>query len=468
MELNYQLSPQKMSIGHGDVEVLVTGSSDNILVIKTCTFRWFILALYSITAFSNTLVWLSLFTITDIICTFYQIDKNVFLWSSNAFTLMQVLIAVPASFLPSRLGLRPTMIVAASVNAVGAVLLIGGTYRNGFPYFVTGQTIIAVGASILPQLAPEVSTVWFSEHEQAISTSLGVILGNAGAAVGFLQPALLLKNISPVTQISYIDKKIKELVYSQAALCSSLFLLIILFFKNKPTHPPSKSEAKRMNADKLTISMLKEQYKILLKNKNYHLCGNSYALNSVLLIAIPVFVNEIISWKFPNQYVTIGWLGFCGILVGILGSIVFGIILDKTQAYKTLSLVLATASLLFWVGFTESLAQYKSMTLTFTLFIVSTFVFIPFGPVLVAIIAETTYPISESSSYVLPITLGRFYSIPFVFYCGWLIGEKKVHIVCLSIAVLLAVCLLLMVCVKVEQKRKTTERNVTVTSSSET
>ncbi|XP_065669949.1 heme transporter FLVCR2 [Hydra vulgaris] len=456
-----------MSI-NGDIEVLITGSNESILVIKTCTWRWLILTLYSITAFSNTLVWLSLFTITDIICAFYQIDQEIFLWSSNAFTLMQVFLAVPASLLPSRVGLRCTMVLASSVNAIGAIFLIGGTNRNGFPYFITGQAIIAIGASILPQLAPEVSAVWFSEREQAISTSLGVILGNAGAAVGFLQPALLLKNVNPATDMFFINKKIKQLVYSQAAICCFLFFLIMMFFKDKPKNPPSRSEAKRITADKLTIKMLKEQYKVLFKDKNYHLCGNSYALNSVLLIAIPVFVNEIISWKFQNQYIAIGWLGFGGILIGILGSIVFGIILDKTQAYKKVSIFLATASLLFWVAFTESLVQYNSIVITFTLFIISTFFFIPFGPMLVALIAEITYPISESSSYVFPITLGRFYSIPFVFYCGWLVKDKKVHIVCLSIAFLLLICLILNVFVKVEQKRKKADRSQTVISTFET
>ncbi|XP_065685149.1 heme transporter FLVCR2 [Hydra vulgaris] len=465
MELSYQSG--EMGI-HGDIKVLVTSSSDSDLVIKTFTWRWLILALYSITAFSNTFVWLSLFTVPDIICAFYQIDKKVFFWSNNAFTLMQLFVAVPASLLPSKIGLRRTMILASSVNAIGAIILIGGAYRNGFPYFVTGQTIIAIGASILPQLAPEVSAVWFSEREQAISTSLGVILGNAGAAVCFLQPALLLKNVNLVTEMFFIDRKIKQLVYSQSAVCCCLFLLIMMFFKDRPKNPPSRSEAKRITADKLTIKVLKEQYKVLFKDKNYHLCGNSYALNSVIIIVTPGFLNEILSWKFQNQYIAIGWLGFGGILIGILGSIVFGIILDKTHAYKTISIFLATASLLFWIGFTESLAQYNSMVLTFTLFMISAFFFISFGPILVSLIAEMTYPISESSSYLFPITLGRFYSIPFVFYCGWLVAVKKVHAVCLSIAVLLATCLILIIFVKVEQKRKKADKILTITSTSET
>ena len=41
------------------------------------------------------------------------------------------------------------------------------------------------------------------------------------------------------------------------------------------------------------------------------------------------------------------------------------------------------------------------------LFIMCLFTFIPFGPVVVDMMVEMTYPISESISFVLPITAGR-------------------------------------------------------------
>ena len=198
-----------------------------------------------------------------------------------------------------------------------------------------------------------------------------------------------------------------------------------------------------------TFTEFKLNYKTLLKNCNYHLCANSYALNSVLLVVVPVILNQIMSWKYPHHDATVGWMGFSGIMSGIFGSIVFGFVLDKTQAFKKLSLSLALLSVVLWVGFTESLAQWDNIVLTITIFVIALFVFIPFGPILVDMISEMTYPIPESISFVVPITVGRFYSIPVVFLLGWLVEEEEYHIACYVIAAVIALCFLLVLFAKV-------------------
>ena len=424
---------------------------------KLFKYRWFILALYSVTAFLNTLVWLSLFTITDATVAFYKINDYALLWSSNAFTLIQVIIAVPVSFIPSRLGLRTTMVLATCINAIGASVMIAATHREGFIFFVLGQTIIAVSAGILPQLASLVSATWFGANEYAISTSIGIIIGNSGAAIGFLQPALLMKNIDPKKNIEYVGKQLQSLIYSQAALCILILVLVLLFFKDKPKQPPTLAQAARLGESKITWTEFKNQSKILLKDKNYILCGNSYALSSVLLIIVPVILNNIMSWRFPHHDASIGWMGFGGIIAGIIGSVVFGYVLDKSKAFKVIALTLGTLSLLLWIGFTEILAQLHILSLTMVIFIVNLIFFIPFGPVLVDIMSEMTYPIPESLSYVLPITLGRFYSIPVMFLIGWLVEIKQHHITCLVVALILLVCLILVIFLKISRKRTLAE-----------
>jgi len=441
---------------HADSESISNMDDESLIGrdIHLYKYRWLILTLYSLTAFSNTLVWLSLFTVTDATSAFYQIDDYQLLWSSNAFTFMQVIIAIPVSFIPSRFGLRTTMVVASAINAMGACVMIAATHRGGFVFFVLGQTIIAVAASILPQLAPAISATWFGVNEHAISTSIGIILGNAGAAVGFLQPALMISNINVQENIPYIGEQLKKIIISQAVLCIVLMILVFLFFKNKPVRPPTKAEAvKHSDAKGLSFVEFRHQYKILLKDINYHLCGNSYALSSVLLIIVPVILNNIMSWKFPNRDATIGWMGFAGIIFGIIGSVIFGFILDKTKAFKTVAIFLGLLSLLLWIAFTESLAQMNNLVFTFILFVLALFIFVPFGPILVDVISEMTYPVPESISYVVPITMGRLYSIPFMFLIGWLIEEKKFHFACLTVALIILICCMLVIFTKVAKKR---------------
>ena len=338
--------------------------------------------------------------------------------------------------------------------------MIAGTHRNGFAFFIVGQTVNAIAASILPQLAPEISAVWFGKSEHAISTSIGIIVGNSGAAIGFLQPALLIKNVDAEKNLDYIGEKLRELIYSQAALCIVLLLLVLLLFRDRPKHPPSLSQAIRHGPGGITFAVFKAHYKTLLKDKNYHFCGNSYALSSVLLVVVPIFLNQIISWKFPHHDATIGWMGFGGILAGILGSVFFGIILDKTHAFKVLSLILAGGSVILWIGFTECLAQWHNLALTISLFVACLFLFVPFGPVLVDMMAEMTYPIPESTSYVVPITAGRLYSIPITFLLGWLVEKRAFHVSCLVIGGIILLCLLLVSLTKVERKRSIAAKSI--------
>ena len=61
-----------------------------------------ILTLYSLTAFSNTLVWLSLFTVSDATQVYYRISLSKLTLASVFTTALQVLVAIPVTFMPSR------------------------------------------------------------------------------------------------------------------------------------------------------------------------------------------------------------------------------------------------------------------------------------------------------------------------------------------------------------------------------
>jgi len=428
-------------------------------------FRWVILALYSLTAFANTLMWLSLFTITDATCAFYNVNETVFLWSSNAFTFLQVIAAFPISFAPSRFGLRPTMVVATAINAIGACIMIAGAQENGFVFFVLGQCVISISACILPQLAPEVAAVWFGEHERATATSIGIIMGNLGAAIGFLQPALLMKDVDLKNDMDVMEDRLEELIYSQASLCILMLFFVVLLFRDQPLKPPSLSQLQRHGPGAISFTDFKNSVKQLLTNRDYHFSGNAYALASALLIVVPVTLNQIVAWRIPNEDTTVGWMGFTGVLIGLLGSILFGLVLDKTQAFKALAFLLSFASALFWLGFSSSLIQWQNIVAAFTFFVISLFVFIPFGPVVVDMISEITYPISSSTAYVIPITLGRIYSIVFIFLVGWLIQTNRQNVVCYLVASVIGLCSLLTLITRVDRKRAKVEGTIEDTYS---
>ena len=411
------------------------------------------MGLYSLTAFSNTLVWLSLFTVTDATSTFYGVKEEYLIWSSASSTVIQCFIAIPFSFLPSRLGLRTSMIIASALNAVGACIMIAGAHRGGFAYFIAGQAIVAIAASLLPQLAPEVSAVWFGKNEQAISTGIGVTVGNAGAAFGFLQPALFLKDVDPQTDLDKLSERIKQLIYVQAGLCVILTVIVFIFFKQRPAKPPSVSQAVRPGPGSINFQEFSRCCKEVLSNCQFHIIGNAFALMNMVTFVVPVVLNQIMGWKFPGKDAMFGWMGFGGIVAGIIGSVLFSLILDKTKAFKLLNVAIAFISVVMWVAFVELLARVANLAVSMIVFIVALLLFIPMSPLLVDTMAEITYPLPESISFAVAITGARLYSIPITFLAGYLVDQKKYYGVAHMFTGVLALCLLLVIVMRVDRKR---------------
>jgi Fucose permease len=452
MEVQYKSSNSIDSIGMPeDDEVLIRSSGE--FSVNKYKYRWLILTLYSLTAFSNTLVWLSLYTVTDATSAFYEVKEEHVIWSSVVSTGIQVIIAIPFSFLPSRLGLRTSMVVAASINATGACLIIAGAHNGGFAYFLVGQTTIAVAASILPQLAPEVSAVWFGKNEHAVSTSIGITVGNAGAAFGFLQPALFLKDLDPTTDIDKVGVQIKRIIYSQAALCVVLMLCVVLLFKQKPPKPPSVSQAIRPGPGSISFEDFLKNFRGLVSSRDFLVASHIYALSTMVTFVVPVVLNNIMGWKFPQQDEAVGWMGFGGIIAGIIGSVVFSIILDKTKAFKRLNVVIAFISLGMWVLFVELLDHVAKLWLSITVFIIALLLFIPFGPILVDTMVEITYPIPESTSFAIAITGARLYSIPVTFLAGYLVENNYFYEVAHMFTAIFVICVLLTLVLRVDPKR---------------
>lgn len=452
MEVRFTSSNSIDSIGmNNDDEILIRSSTE--FTVEKYRYRWLILALYSLTAFSNTLVWLSLFTVTDATSIFYGVKEEHLIWSSAASTVIQCFIAIPFSFLPSRLGLRSSMVIAAAINATGACVMIAGAHKGGFPYFIAGQAVVAVAASLLPQLAPEVSAVWFGKDEQAISTSIGITVGNAGAAFGFLQPALFLRGINFESETAKLSQKIKQVIYVQAGLCVFLLIAVFVFFRQKPAKPPSVSQAIRPGPGSINFQEFKKSCKEIMKSFHYHVAANAFALMNMITFVVPVVLNQIMSWRFPYQDSIFGWMGFSGIISGIIGSVIFSLILDKTKAFKVMSIIIALISVGMWVLFVETLTRVSALWVPVLVFIVSLFLFIPLSPILVETMIEITYPIPESISFAVAITGARLYSLPVTFLAGYLVDNHKFYEVAHMFTGVILLVLLLVLVMKVDRKR---------------
>ncbi len=389
--------------------------------------RWLVLFIYSMISMSNGAIGISLASISDITMAYYQIPYDMVNWLSMSFLLCYTILALPASLFISKYGLKTGFLVTASFNAIGSCLRYAGVDRTRFVFVATGQLFAAIAYAFLLQLAPKLAAAWFGEHERATATSVGVLMNLVGVAVGFLQPAFLVKGSD---NMDIVRDGMNMLLLSQAIFCVVFVFAAYLFIDEKPNLPPSQSEALRDGLDRQsTHSSLKECIKFLFKSKSFNLTSQAYAIMFGVMTCLSTLLNQTMksTYAFVSDF-QIGLLGFSATLLGSFFTFLVGIILDKYQKYKFIAVLLFILSILSLTGFTLVLLQTKNFILLSVMYCLANAAIFPYMSCGLQQISEITYPIEEEISCVFPLIFGNFYGFLSIYLFGLIIDLKLLEV----------------------------------------
>jgi hypothetical protein len=94
----------------------------------------------------------------------------------------------------SKRGFRKTLIIGALFIIVGVWMRELYRFSNEFWVISFGTCFIAFGQSFFYISITKVSSVWFGSKERSFSTSLGVLSLTLGNLVGFIIPAVWIKD----------------------------------------------------------------------------------------------------------------------------------------------------------------------------------------------------------------------------------------------------------------------------------
>ncbi|KAJ8884252.1 hypothetical protein PR048_016109 [Dryococelus australis] len=103
-------------------------------------------------------------------------------------------------------------------------------------------------------------------------------------------------------------------------------------FRAAPPLPPSQAQAsvKRQEEKPSYFTSLKS----LVTNKNFLLLVVSYGINMGTFYAISTLLNQVLLLYFENSEADGGRIGFTMVLAGVFGSVLGGVVLDKTHRFK--------------------------------------------------------------------------------------------------------------------------------------
>ncbi|GIY21229.1 feline leukemia virus subgroup C receptor-related protein 1 [Caerostris darwini] len=355
--------------------------------------RFLMLFLFIAYSMSNAFQWIEYSIISNIISYYYQVPNYAVSWTSIIYSVLYLILIVPSNWILEKKGLRFIVLLGSFFTCLGSWIKCCSLIpsRLGFAITMVGQSIVAANDVFILGIPSHLAGVWFGADEQCRACAVGVFGNQLGIALGFLLPPLIVPNSSNNDDI---ERGLTILYYSLAVINSVIFIFIVFFFKKKPPHPPSIAQAAVLSGDSRSsywASMGK-----LCKNFNFMLLLVTYGIVVGVFYAISTFLNEIILFYNKGEEESVGLMGLIIVVAGMIGSVVCGVILDKTHRYKQVTLSVYVLSVLAMVAFTLVL-PFGLLPMFFVSSLLGFFM-IGYLPIGFEFAAELTYPEAEANS----------------------------------------------------------------------
>ena len=415
--------------------------------------RWLMLALYSLVSGVNSMVWISISSISSIAMEYYGVSDATVNMLPVSFYLIYVPLVPPAVWLLERHGLRPTLLVAASFLAAGCATRAAGVdpTPGAFGYVLAGNCIISISTPFIFACTTSLGARWFGPGERGTATAIAVSTNQLGLVVGFVWPPLAVPPIAAgagcaasaaarAACVRATGAAIRTLNEAQAALAALALLGVALLFRSAPPTPPTRAQAAQAAAKGergggggggglgvLAQLRLDTVAAAMAPGMPPLLCCFAFAVSSYWTLS--VLLNETLTAKgFTARQIMLP--GALLLALGLPGMLYVGALLDRTRAYRRTVRRLGAAVVALMVAFSLALQvlPHGDATLALVAAICSClgFVFSALQPALLELAAELTYPLSENISCSLVFLGAQFSGCAFVYAAEAL--ETKVQL----------------------------------------
>ncbi|XP_022821449.1 uncharacterized MFS-type transporter C09D4.1 isoform X1 [Spodoptera litura] len=413
--------------------------------------RWLILGMFVIYSASNSMQWTQFTIIQDIIMNYYGVTGNQVSWTSIIYMITYVPLIFPASWFLDKTNLRVTTIIGSFGTCLGAWLKVFSVPQDMFWLGFTGQTVVAVSQVFILNVPPRLAAVWFGADQVSSACSIGVFGNQLGVAVGFVLPPMLVRASGTIPEIA---ADLRLMFYLIAGFTSVLFVFILLFFKAAPPSPPSAAADLGNSLDSNFLLSLKK----LITNRNYVLLLISYGLNVGTFYAISTLLNQVILTYYPGANVDAGRIGLVIVVAGMAGSVVCGLVLDKTHRFKETTLSVYAASVVGMLIFTFTL-DCGYIAVVYLSSILLGFFMTGYLPVGFEFASEVTYPEPEGTTSGILNAVVQIFGIVTTLLYEWMLGTVGDRWSNLTLCGLLALGTAITAAIRSDLRRQAAQNN---------
>ncbi|XP_035677341.1 solute carrier family 49 member 4-like [Branchiostoma floridae] len=309
--------------------------------------RWYILALFSLLAATQCMVWNVWGPISDS-------AKFVFGWKDSDIALLTnwgpiayIPLAVPFSWLMDVKGLRISVIVTALLVFAGtAIRCITAFYMGAATWLMNiGQCLNGMAGPVCMSAPAVLSAAWFPHEQRATATAIGTVSLKLYCSINlyaripdeFVDATCVITEFALSAALFLATVIYVTCVVTEFALSSALFLATIIYFPDRPPTPPTLTAA----TERLDF---KSGCKKLLRNGRFWLIFLAYGS----VTGTYGCWGGILDVNLSPQNITqmeAGWVGFYGSITGGASGIIIGRVADYMGGHYKLA-VLALAVIL--------------------------------------------------------------------------------------------------------------------------
>ncbi|XGW21165.1 hypothetical protein V3C99_004260 [Haemonchus contortus] len=354
--------------------------------------RWAILVMFILLSASNGAQWIMYSVIAQIVADFYGVSFTAVDWTSMIYMATYIVLFIPAAYVLDKYGLRVSLLLGATGNALGSWLRMFSTNPDGFWITFVGQTIVGASQMFTLGIPPRLAAVWFGPNEVSTACAAGVFGNQLGIAIGFLVPPIIVRN---GTQ-EEVSSRLTHLFLYSALLNTIIFAMILCFFSARPPTPPSLAQITAQEEKTLDGNFWRTLKKLCL-SKDFALLFVTYGINTGVFYAVSTLLAQMVLPFYPEESVAIGQIGVVIVVSGMLGSVAGGFLLDRFKKFKLTTLLDYFLSFLAMLTFTFTL-DLGYLAIVFINSAVLGFFMTGYLPIGFEFAAEITFPAAEGTT----------------------------------------------------------------------
>ncbi|CAG0912241.1 unnamed protein product [Notodromas monacha] len=362
--------------------------------------RFVTLAIFCMFSMSNAFQWIEFVIIENIVAEYYGVSHFAVEWTSMIYMVSYIPLIFPGAWFLEKYGLRIAMIIGAAGTAAGSWLKLLGTDPSSFIWAFAGQTLVAWSQVFVLGIPPHLAAHWFGPQELSTATAVGVFGNQLGIALGFLVPPMMI----PVDgDVETKKRAFTKLFLTGAVFTAVIFVLIMALVKDSAPTPPSAARDRQLLSAREDShqgsgkKFLQSVFHLLFKHKGYKLLFLTYGINVGVFYAISTLLNKMLVAHYEDVEKHAGVIGLSFVVSGMVGSVVCGVIMDKTHKYKETTLTVYCLSLISFGLYTFAL-PFGSLPFVYVGAIIVGFFMTGYLSVGFELAAEITYPEAEGTT----------------------------------------------------------------------